>query len=170
MTVNWDVVGAVSEFVGAAGVIASLMYVAMQMKAGNVASRIDAKLRTVEMFVDFQDMLIADPKLNELMISGRRDSEKLSKEDYLQFSNLAMKTSWFFSAGFFMRQSGALSNDDWHEFETILRYWALSPGYQQWWRKSGSANFSGDFRDFVEAQMSGAESRAQHSTGVNQAV
>lgn len=154
---DWDVVGAMSEFVAAMGVVASLVYVARQMKTSNLASKVDAKLRVAEMMVDFQNMIIANPELHEIMISGRRDIEKLSKQDYLQFSNLALKASWFLSAAFFMHQSKAISDDDWHEFRAISDYWAKSPGYQLWWHKIGAANFSGDFRRFMEHEIDGSE-------------
>jgi hypothetical protein len=154
--VNWDVVGAVSEFIAAMGVVASLVYVAGQMKTSNLASKVDAKLRVAEMMVDFQNMIIANPELHEIMISGRRDIEKLSKQDYLQFSNLALKASWFLSAAHFMHQSKAISDDDWHEFRAISDYWARSPGYQVWWQKIGAANFSGDFRRFIDKEIGGA--------------
>ncbi len=156
---NWEAISALSEAVGALGVVASLIYVALQIKNANVASQIDAKLRTVEMRVDFQNMLISNPELNTLMISGRKGLENLSQEEYLRFAGLALKTSWFFSAGFFMRRRNALSDADWHEFDVIVDYWVHSHGYREWWRKMGSGNFSGEFKEFIEKKIDEAQAQ-----------
>jgi hypothetical protein len=46
---NWEAAGAVGEIIGAIGVIASLLYVAMQVRASNNASLIESKLATSRM-------------------------------------------------------------------------------------------------------------------------
>ena len=90
------------------------------------------------------------------MISGRRGIESLSKEDYLRFSNLALKVSWFFSAGYFMYRNKAISEEDWHEFKSMAVYWAGSKGYQEWWARQGGAIFTGEFKLFIEREMTSA--------------
>ena len=148
--------GAMGELIGGFAVVASLVYVGLQMKAGNLASRVESKLRLTDTLVDFTDLLISSPNLNEIMISGRRGIESLSKEDYLLFSNLALKASWFFSAGYFMYRNKAISEEDWHEFKSIAIYWAASKGYQEWWVRQGGANFTGEFKQFMEREMTSA--------------
>ena len=145
--------GAIGELIGGFAVVASLVYVGLQMKAGNLASRVESKLRLTGMQADFGDLLIANPNLNEIMISGRRNIESLSKEDYLRFTNLAQKASWFISAGYFMYRNKAISDEDWHEIETIADYWASSKGYQEWWGRQGGASFAGAFKHFMESKI-----------------
>ena len=41
---NWDAIGAIAELVGAVGVVASLLYVATQVRTSNRASAVQAKL------------------------------------------------------------------------------------------------------------------------------
>ncbi len=145
--------GAIGELIGGFAVVASLVYVGLQMKAGNLASRVESKLRLTDKLANFQDLLISSPNLNEIMISGRRGIESLSKEDYLRFSNLALKATWFISAAHFMYRNKAISDEDWHEFESIAKYWADSTGYQEWWDRQGGANFTGQFKLFMERKM-----------------
>jgi hypothetical protein len=153
---NWEMFGAISEFVGALAVVASLVYVGLQMKSGNLASRVESKLRVTDKMASFQDLLIENPALNEVMVNGRRGLEPLTKEDYIQFSNLALKASWFLSAAYFMYRNGAISDEDWHEFQSIASYWTVSKGYQQWWDKQGGANFTGHFKHYMESEMNAA--------------
>ena len=69
---NWDSVGAIAELLGAIGVIGSLIYVASQVRASTVASKVESKLRLTQNMVNYGDLLIGSPELNELMIDGRK--------------------------------------------------------------------------------------------------
>jgi hypothetical protein len=150
---NWEVVAAIAELLGAIGVIGSLIYVASQVKAGARASRIESKLRVTEMMVDFGDKLLENPELNQIMLKGRKDSDSLSKEEYVTFSNLCRKASWFLSAGYFMHKKKAIDDNDWYEFKVIALYWTHSLGYQQWWKKDGHHGYIGDFKNFLEVEI-----------------
>jgi len=150
---NWDAIGAIAELLGAIGVIGSLIYVASQVKASTVASRVESKLRLTENMVNYGDLLISSPELNELMIEGRKGIDGLSKNEYLQFSNLALKACWYLSAGFFMYQQNSISSDDWFEIRTIATYWSKSQGFQEWWAKRGRLSFTGKFVDFIEQEI-----------------
>jgi hypothetical protein len=95
----WDAVGAIAELLGAIGIIGSLIYVASQVRASTVASKVESKLRLTQNMVDYDDLLISSPELNKIMIDGRKSIETLSKSEYLQFSNLALKACWYLSSG-----------------------------------------------------------------------
>jgi|GEM_PF-1275713 hypothetical protein len=69
---NWDAVGAIAELLGAIGVIGSLIYVASQVRASTVASKVESKLHLTQNMVSYGDLLISSPELNELMINGRK--------------------------------------------------------------------------------------------------
>ena len=144
--------------------IGSLVYVAMQVRASTAASRVESKLRLTETLVNYGDLLISSPELNDLMIRDRKNIESLSKEEYMQFSNMALKASWYISAGFFMYKEDAISDDDWFEIKVIAKYWCYSPGFRQWWKHRGHLSFTGEFTKFIEGQMEEAlkASRQDH--------
>lgn len=150
---NWDAIGAVAELLGAIGVICSLIYVATQVRASTIASRVESKLRLTENMVKYGDLLINSPDLNDLMIRGRKSINSLSKAEYLQFSNLALKACWYFSAGFFMYSQKSISDDDWYEIKTIATYWCKSNGFREWWNSRGKLSFTGEFSKFIEKEI-----------------
>lgn len=157
---NWDAIGAISEMLGAIGVIASLVYVGSQVRASTKASRIDSKLRLTEKLINFGDLLIENPNLNDIMIRGRQGLKELSKEDYVQFSNLCQKACWHLSAAYFMHRNDAISDEDFHEFRFVAKYWTSSMGFRQWWEKGGEESFTGEFEKYIEQEMLSASTRA----------
>jgi len=150
---NWDAIGAVAEGIGAAGVIASLLYLAIQVRASTRASAVASKFRSAEMQSDFISLLIETPELNDLWLRGLAELDSLSESDYYRFSNMSLKAFWLFSAGHFQYKTGALSEGEWHESRAVLQYWLRSPGCQAWWAKLGRASFGPDFREYVDSEI-----------------
>ena len=150
---NWDAVGAIADAVGAAGVIASLLYLAVQVRASTRASAVESKLAGTRMYTDFIAMLVKSPELNDLFLRGRKDIQSLEQDEYMRFSNLALIAFSFFSAAYFQYSKRTLSNADWFELRAVIRYWLIGQGSREWWDKLGHLSFDEPFRRFIESEM-----------------
>ncbi len=149
---NWEAAGAIGEMAGAIGVIASLLYVARQVRTGNKASLVQSKLAMSRMHADFMSSLIQNPELDEIMRSGLSGWESLPKKDYRRFSNMALQAFTFFSAGYFQVKAGTMDSDEWHESEAIIQYWLHGQGGKDWWKKVGRDRFSSKFVSYIDSQ------------------
>jgi hypothetical protein len=150
---NWEAIGAIAELVGAIGVIASLGYLASQIRSSNRLSRSEAKLAAVAQYSSFIDDLIAHPELNAIFRRARRDLRSLEDEDRAQFVNIAMKAFYFFSAQHFQYRTGTLEETEWKESHRLLIWWLRGPGIQEWWQSFGRTLATDPFRDFVDAEI-----------------
>jgi len=148
--VNWDIVGAIAEMLGAFGVIASLLYLASQLKSNAVASSVDAKLTTTRFLTEFNRDLINDPGLYALWEKGGKDSSSLSREEYVRFSNLNLNAFWFLSAGHYQLRVGRLDEDDFYEMESIMEFWISREGVKDWWLKHGRKRYNKHFVAYLE--------------------
>ncbi len=72
---NWDAIGAVAEALGAAGVIASLLYLAIQVRASTRASAVEAKLQSTRLLGETMDVVIHSPELADIYGRGLADLE-----------------------------------------------------------------------------------------------
>ena len=150
---NWDAIGSIGEALGAAGVIASLLYLAAQVRAGRRSSAVEAKLESTRLLNDFIDILIESPELNALLLKGLADSDSLSEEEYQRFSNMIFKGFWYFSAGHFQYRMGTLEDGDWHEICAVMRFWLRGPGCRKWWEKLGRSMLGPEFVQFVDSEI-----------------
>ena len=150
---NWDAVAAIAEAVGATGVIASLLYLAMQVRASTRASAVEAKLASSRMYTDFIAMLVQQPELNDIFLRGRKDIRSLNAEEYMRFSNMALIAFSFFSAAYFQYSNKTLSDADWFELRAITKYWVIGQGARDWWYKLGHLSFDKPFSDFIESEI-----------------
>jgi hypothetical protein len=151
--VNWESIGAIAEAIGAVGVIASLIYLAVQVRASTRASAVEAKLASTRMRTDFINYLIESPDLNNLFLQGRQSIEPLSTEEYYRFSNMALHAFSFLSAGYFQFCKGTLSEDDWNETRAVISFLLRGPGFREWWAKVGQYMFGDNFVSFVESEI-----------------
>ena len=150
---NWEAIGAVSETLGAVGVIASLIYLASQLRSNAVASAVEAKLTTTRFLTDFNRDLINDPELYDLWERGARDLESLERNEFVRFSNLNLSAFWFFSAGHYQKRVGKLNDDDFHEMESIMKFWLSRPGVRAWWKRFGHDRYNPAFVDYIDNEI-----------------
>ena len=150
---NWEAIGAIGEAIGAVGVIASLIYLAVQVRASTRASAVESKLASTRMRTDFLNYLIESSDLNNLFTQGRQSIEPLSIEDYYRFSNMALHAFSFLSAGYFQFCKGTLNEDDWNENRAIISFLLRGPGFREWWVKVGKYMFGDNFVSFVESEI-----------------
>ena len=150
---NWDALGAVAELIGAAGVVASLLYLAVQVRTSNRASAVEAKFESTRLLNDFMDLLIHNPELDQLMVQARKSLDCLSPDQYSRFSNMSLKAFWFFSAGYFQFRQGTLAESDWFEVRAVIHYWLRGQGCKDWWAKLGRFMYGDDFVGFIESEI-----------------
>jgi len=155
---NWDAIGAAAELVGAVGVVVSLLYLATQIRASSRMAAVQAKLEATRMLNDYVDSLIKSPDLSELWRRGIADSETLSREDYIRFSNLLIKAFWYFSASHFQYRLGTLDDDGWHEIRAVMTFYLQGAGAWHWWKRNGREMFGPAFVAFMDRQFESAAS------------
>lgn len=156
--VNWEAIGAIGEIAGAIGVIATLVYLSVQVRSSTLASRVESKLAATRMYTDFLSGLIHSPEVNELFLRGRKNLSSLTSEEFYRFSNLALQSFSFFSAGYFQYSRGTLQESDWYENMAVIKFWLAGEGCQQWWEKVGMHMYGSEFVTFIESEIRSLDS------------
>ena len=84
---NWDAIGAIGEIIGATAVVATLFYLATQVRHGVKLAESDAFERATKSYAETQSQLL-DPRLGELYLRGRQSYSALDELEKLQFNIL----------------------------------------------------------------------------------
>lgn len=150
---NWEAIAAIGQVLGALGVIASLLYLAAQVRQTNRTSAVAAKLASTQQLTNFVDDLIGHPELMELWLKGRKDLSSLSELEHFRFSNMCLKAFWFFSTAEYQLRTGALDDENWVEFYSVIQFWLEGAGVRAWWLKTGRARFGKSFVAFIDAEI-----------------
>ncbi len=83
---NWDAIGAIAELLGAVGVIASLVYLATQIRDGQRALRAGSYQQFRNDLHQTLNDGMTDPEFSRTVASGMADFDQLEDVDAHQFN------------------------------------------------------------------------------------
>ena len=130
---NWDALGAIAELLGAIGVIASLFYVASQIRRNSLAMEAATNQAVSD---STQERLLApaqSPALAMALANARDDFQALSPAERVQLAFFRRATFRGVQNAFFQHQRGLLSESAWRDYESIIGRNLSSPDVPGWW-------------------------------------
>jgi hypothetical protein len=153
---NWEPASVIAEIVGAAGVIASLIYLAVQIKQN---TRTERAREFQEIFSSYNahNNEMFGPQNIDLIIAGMRDINALSGGDRLRFDHLMIGYFNAVEATIFSNTAFLLDDDTLENWGYVLRTRFLPyAGIREWW-KEGQPIFAPETRAFVDDQVSATD-------------
>ncbi|MGR8946690.1 MAG: hypothetical protein ACU84Q_01495 [Gammaproteobacteria bacterium] len=160
---NWDIVAACGEIIGAGAVVISVFYLAFQVKKQTEESKLSASRELAALYHDLLGDVQNDKEFSELYLKAVQNYDELPNSERIRVALL-------FQRGFRILEQQYLhtgkSQVDPVFFESIrLTFieWLTFPGVQQWWMKS-SGFFAREFSHHVDQMMAQAEQKGYEST------
>ena len=151
---NWEALGAIGEIFGAIGVIATLVYLATQIRQNTRAIR-GATLNAVTQHQQFE--LRWSAEMGPSIRKAIHTPDQMSEDDVWQVSEM-------FTAFFVARQNefsqykqGLLSEEDWMSRESIIRVTLGIEWGQHWWLTFGKEYFTTEFVELVGRIMDASD-------------
>ena len=149
---NWELVAALAELLGALGVILSLVYLARQLR-NNAAQSRQAAVQSV--VTSFNSAMAAVAELENAEIWARGASGLAALSDYTElsaFSSRMLTIMRPFEELFYYQREGRVDIWLWESLSGMMHDIVNTPGVTEWWaaRKSW---MSPAFRAYVEAEL-----------------
>jgi len=144
---NWDAIGAIGEIVGAAGVIITLIYLAVQIRHSTTATN-RANVRHVLESNSAALTALLEEGVSEIFIRGLKSLESLNEVERYRFDNAFSQWVSSCEQAFIDYREGNFSADSISVYENAIVGYLLTPGGKKWWEVS-QAWFSPPFRDDV---------------------
>ena len=130
---NWDALGAAAELLGAIGVIASLFYVASQIRRNSTA--LEAATNQAVSDSTQQRLLVPaqNPELATAVAKSHGDIDQLSPGEWVQLAFFSRATFRGIANAFFQHRRGLMSENAWRDYEGIIRLNVGRPDVRVWW-------------------------------------
>ena len=87
---NWEAIGAIGEVVGGVAVIATLLYLAVQIRQNAQSVRNAASLSINEGLAEINRRVSNDPEFAELWLRGLKDYRGLTDVERMRFASYAL--------------------------------------------------------------------------------
>ena len=151
---NWGMVAAIAELLGALGVIASLVYLATQVRASSLQAKHAAAQSVLSQVQSVAQTLAANPQLADVYARGTRGLEHLNGDaELLQFSGQVVSAFRPYEELYYYHQDGVIDDWTWKSVEALLGVQAGSAGFSQWWQVRRSF-FSPEFQAYLSPTIS----------------
>jgi hypothetical protein len=127
--------GSLGEFITALATLATLVYVAVQIRQNTRSGRASSFQASSNDIFNIIDQLALDPELNRIYFAGTRDYASLSPEDRRRFGSYMSSLIGRWENLVFQGEQGMLDPMSLTFFFQNMRVSYAQPGTQQWWRK-----------------------------------
>ena len=144
---NWDALGAVGEIVGAVGVVATLAYLAVQIRTNNTWQKRQGFRDALKMLAE----AIAPIGENSAFYNRGCDRyDELDEDERLQFHVLITNKYAAFELFFDFHKSQDIKDEAIDGAKRWMRSDFARPGVRAWWDDVGRQTFSVDFHAEVD--------------------
>ena len=159
---NWDAIGAIAEGLGALGVIATLFYLASQVRQSKKAT--EANTRSLHgtaswdaeiVFAHRNEKTSHDKEFSDLLQRAYDPAGNLNSWDQSERSQIMMDTlscMQMVQAQYFLWREGSLPDDIWNYRSTWARRAVMLPVIGAFWLQFRSSDIlSEPFMDYIDA-------------------
>lgn len=137
--------GSLGELVGAIATVATLLYLAIQIRANTLVTRRQALKDTIDDVIGWAAHVAATPENLHCWINGQGGFYKLSTEDQLRFTALCMEIFGAIEATFEAGKSGGVKSETVGAVTGMILQLSRNNGVWEWWSDMGQYLFADDF-------------------------
>jgi hypothetical protein len=148
---NWEALGAVSELVGAVGVIATLIYLAAQIRQNSAVVRSATRQAISTQQADFGMQVAANPDLRAAIANWLNvQSSQSSPDEQLRDQFFLRSALRMFENQYHQNKDGTFEDIVWSGYVENMKRLVAQPAFRKWWTES-RALYSSDFAGFVDS-------------------
>lgn len=140
----------IGEIVGAVAVVASLLYLAAQVRQGTTAQRTENYARALERVSAMQSVLSQDGEISRIFAKGVQDPSRITALERIRFTWSLYVAFDAFEFMFHTYNTDQIPDEVWERWSSTVAWWLCFPGVQAWWQNR-PVQFSKSFTVFVEA-------------------
>ncbi len=153
--------GAIGELVGGVAVIASLVYVGLQVRQSNRQTKDTAAREVASQFDRLLETIVANPKAREMWIvategpdrANLRNPKNLNPDDLTVFALVLYRVFHQFHSQYRARQAGTLDDRQWSKILPWIQMHLVSECALDYWNWARDGWFDDDFTAFVDDQV-----------------
>ena len=147
--------GAIGELVSGIGVLATLIYLALQIREGNQHSRFSAMVTSRQLAAEHL-RLKSDPEISRIWLAGLGDPEELQQHELSAFYALMTLTVNASDIRIYRRSLAGLPATEYDDLpEEVIAPLARHPGFKRWWQRREST-YGSETRRIINGLVSEA--------------
>jgi hypothetical protein len=158
---NWEAVGATASLLAAVGVIATLIYLSIQIRQNTKAVRSSSIQNLVQSFSTTAQAAVENEYIIPLLLKANAGAEALTQEERARLHFWLIMTFRRFEGVYFQRDLGIVDAEVIDGFERSQMAILASKSAQQWWANSKEI-FNSGFVSYIEKLLEKGAPKSLH--------
>jgi hypothetical protein len=125
--------GSIGELVAALATIATLGYLALQIRQNSESVRMEAEIGLSQQVVDWHARVTADPELIRIWDQAAIDSESMNADDVARLRWLCAEIFVVYEGQYEFYKKGYIAEETWKPKMDSLRGCLKNPVISEWW-------------------------------------
>ena len=151
-SVTIEQLGSVGELVAALATVATLIYLAAQIRQNTRQARLGAFQNLTDRNQQWSTDLARDPELTRIYSAGLMDPPSLNAIERIRFDAILSVQFRNWEDVFLHHRRGFVDDEVWEARHASFRIFLAEPGLRWYWKRRKSI-FTQSFRDFVDGEM-----------------
>lgn len=145
---NWDAASTLAELVGAAGVIASLIYLAIQIRQSTKVSRAEM---TKDLYLASRTAIM-DIASNDVLAKISTEIRQFENEDLMRRNMFYQSFFRLYELQYNLKNQDLLDDDIARSYALIIQMWARTIYFADYWARH-RGEFNEVFANYVDEQI-----------------
>ena len=133
---NWEAIGVVSEVVAAIAVVASLIYLSIQVRDSKNSTIAATHYEVTEAINTAYTTIAESSDLSHIYLKGNHDPSELGREELARYMILIGGIFARYNNYYMQHERGTLSDEPWGIAVTHMQSLMQYKGVQWWWKGS----------------------------------
>ena len=147
---NWEAINAIAQLVSSVGVVASLCYLAVQVRYNTRVTRLAAQDAATTALREVTRPFAENVEVGLLWRRGLEDLDALSPDEKARFFHVAFQFLKAMETIHFHYIYGVMEEQIWRGWRELYRHYLHSAGLQFYWNRRRNL-FSERFQEFIAA-------------------
>lgn len=150
---NWDAIDTIIQIVGVIAVVITLVYLAAQVRQGNVFAKLQARQRMIEQQDSELYAQMADPSITYASVKDGSLSEEEQAKLSLFLIAFLRQREW----EWFQYQDGVIDANVYQSYHDVISIHLGTPRARKWWKVLGRHAFNAEFVEQVDQLLATSE-------------
>jgi hypothetical protein len=138
-----------AEIISAAAVVASLIYLGIQIKQSRIQSENEAMDLITSRRSDFIEIIATDSELSYIIAKGLSSRKNLTPNEYFRFISYLYTVFVGLELGFDKWNRNRVNKEMWKAWEEVIHWWLQFPSVQYWWKSNVLNGYTSTFNKYV---------------------
>ena len=149
---NWEAISALAQIFGVIVVVITLIYLAAQVRQGNLFAKSQARQRMIEQAQSELYAQMADPSIPYANVKGGPLTEEEQAKLSLFLVSFMRQREW----EWFQYQDGVIGEDVYRSYHEVITIHLGTRRGQKWWKALGRFAFNAEFVSEVDRLLASA--------------